>query len=134
MLTTLIPRANRNVAVKILSTAATERQDNFTFERHILQRIQHRNLSSRHPGRQHVLKLLDQFETDSPASRHLCLVTEVLACTLWDLDNVQGHGRYPLPLVKHVTRQLLQALDFLHSECGVMHTGQGSRPLPVLGH
>ena len=29
----------------------------------------------------------------------------------------------PVPLVKVVVRQLLMALDFLHRECQVVHTG-----------
>lgn len=29
----------------------------------------------------------------------------------------------PLPVVRHIARQLLEALEFLHDECGIIHTG-----------
>ena len=35
-----------------------------------------------------------------------------------------GRGGVPLPVVRHITRQLLVALDFLHRECGIVHTGE----------
>lgn len=32
-------------------------------------------------------------------------------------------GKLPIKAVKRITRQLLLGLDFLHRECGIIHTG-----------
>lgn len=32
-------------------------------------------------------------------------------------------GRVPIPLVKAFAKILLAGVDFLHSECGIIHTG-----------
>lgn len=39
------------------------------------------------------------------------------------LHGGRGSGGVPLPVVRHITQQLLTALDFLHRECGIVHTG-----------
>jgi serine/threonine-protein kinase SRPK3 len=36
--------------------------------------------------------------------------------------------RIPVAVMREVARQLLQGLDFLHRECGIIHTGT-STPL-----
>ncbi|KAF2215355.1 hypothetical protein CERZMDRAFT_110054 [Cercospora zeae-maydis SCOH1-5] len=54
------------------------------------------NVSSEHPGREHVRKLLDSFEIEGPHGKHICLGYEPLGNSL--------------------------ALDFLHTEAGIIHT------------
>ena len=73
---------------------------------------------SQHPGRTHVVTLMDSFEVSSAHGRHLCLVHGVLG----RFPKVNSPG-LPVPLVKAVAKQLLWALDFLHRECCVVHTG-----------
>jgi serine/threonine-protein kinase SRPK3 len=34
--------------------------------------------------------------------------------------------RIPVAVMKEVARQVLQGLDFLHRECGIIHTGRSS--------
>ncbi|KAF9518254.1 hypothetical protein BS47DRAFT_1379973 [Hydnum rufescens UP504] len=72
---------------------------------------------SRNPGRRHVVTLIDSFKLSSTQGNHLCLVHEVMG----RFPKVNGVG-LPIPLVKAVAKQLLQALDFLHHECHVIHT------------
>jgi serine/threonine protein kinase len=36
----------------------------------------------------------------------------------------QPDRKLPVPVVKRIARQLLHALNFLHQECGIIHTGQ----------
>ncbi|OBT54473.1 hypothetical protein VE04_04346 [Pseudogymnoascus sp. 24MN13] len=38
------------------------------------------------------------------------------------IAEVAGHGRIPAAVMKEVARQLLQGLDYLHRECGIIHT------------
>jgi len=73
---------------------------------------------SRNPGRTHIVTLIDSFEVSSTQGRHLCLVHETMG--LFPKVNSLG---LPVRLVKVVARQLLMALDFLHRECHVIHTG-----------
>jgi len=78
----------------------------------ILQHITQQARTSDHPGRSHVVTLQESFELESAHGRHLCLVQQALGT----FPALFQHGKkLPLPLVKHVSRQLLEALDFLHS-------------------
>ena len=51
-----------------------------------------------------------------------CMVFELLGSNLLDLIKLHGYRGIPAPAVKYITRQILQALDFLHKKCGVIHT------------
>jgi len=59
---------------------------------------------------------MDSFEVASTQGSHLCLVHEAMGRFVFDSRGL------PIPLVKVVAKQLLLALDFLHSECHVVHT------------
>lgn len=50
------------------------------------------------------------------------MVFELLGSNLLDLIKLHGYRGIPAPAVKYITRQVLQALDFLHKKCGVIHT------------
>jgi serine/threonine-protein kinase SRPK3 len=70
----------------------------------------------------HCCRLLDSFEHSGPHGRHICMVFEVLGDNLLALIRHYNHRGIPLPVVRHLTHQLLVALDFLHSTCGIIHT------------
>ncbi|GMM34338.1 hypothetical protein DASC09_016630 [Saccharomycopsis crataegensis] len=139
--------------------------------------------SDDHPGKKHVVKLLDYFLLAGPNGEHVCMVFELLgenmlsliykfrdlysqykdltdstspssskekdqslssslnesASTLslndsmsfgeastnvFALDKVfkDYYGGLPLSLVKRISKQMLLALDYLHRECGLIHT------------
>jgi serine/threonine protein kinase len=42
-------------------------------------------------------------------------------------------NRFPEEMVKSILTELLQALDFLHSECKAVHTGQTLSHIQVFG-
>lgn len=67
---------------------------------------------------------MDSFEVSSAQGSHLCLVHEAMA----KFPTVGRRG-LPVTLVKAVAKQLLLALDFLHRECHVVHTGAHSQTL-----
>ena len=56
------------------------------------------------------------------------MVFELLGQTLEaaKLQQEREHGaeRLPIPVVKQVARQLMLGLDYLHTDCGVIHTGK----------
>lgn len=75
-----------------------------------------------HPGRKHVVSLLDFFEHKGPNGVHVCMVFEVLGENLLGLIKRWNHRGIPTPLVKQITKQVLLGLDYLHRECGIIHT------------
>ncbi|VDB83455.1 unnamed protein product [Peniophora sp. CBMAI 1063] len=74
------------------------------------------------PGSSHVVQFLDDFTLSSPLGDHLALVTNVLGHHVGELQAEFENGRLPSSVVRHFGRQLLQALAFLHDECGIVHT------------
>lgn len=75
-----------------------------------------------HPGRAHVVSLLDSFEHKGPNGTHVCMVFEVLGENLLGLIKRWNHRGIPMALVKQITKQVLLGLDYLHRECGIIHT------------
>ncbi|KAH9948887.1 kinase-like domain-containing protein [Amylocystis lapponica] len=75
------------------------------------------------PGAPHCLQLIDQFFITKDQNDHLCLLTEVLGLSM---DAVQTtitlNGGFPSVLAKLFVHQLCLALDYLHSDCRVVHT------------
>ncbi|CAG8977773.1 hypothetical protein HYALB_00011158 [Hymenoscyphus albidus] len=75
-----------------------------------------------HPGRKHVVSLLDSFDHKGPNGTHVCMVFEVLGENLLGLIKRWHHRGIPMPLVKQIAKQVLMGLDYLHRECGIIHT------------
>ncbi|RAL68376.1 hypothetical protein DID88_007107 [Monilinia fructigena] len=71
-----------------------------------------------HPGRKHVVSLLDSFDHKGPNGTHVCMVFEVLGENLLGLIKRWNHRGIPMPLVKQITKQVLLGLDYLHRERG----------------
>lgn len=85
-------------------------------------------LKSSHPGQDHIRQPLDTFSLhQSDGSQHLCFAYSPLQTTLLDLQRLGGNAQ-PLPeeLVKEVLRYLLEALDYLHTDAGMIHCGMSS--------
>ncbi|RAL08329.1 putative protein kinase [Aspergillus homomorphus CBS 101889] len=77
---------------------------------------------SKHPGRIFVRKLLDHFDIQGPHGRHVCLVHESLGMSANVLLKMTPGQVMTLDDMKAGIRQLLIALDFLHSEYHIIHT------------
>lgn len=79
--------------------------------------------AKRHPGRDAVRSLLDSFDVAGPDGSHRCLVH----LPLWESVQTFLHRnpvkRLPVPVMASVLKQLFLALDFLHTECKLIHTG-----------
>ncbi|KAJ5121529.1 kinase-like domain-containing protein [Penicillium bovifimosum] len=83
----------------------------------------HMNLvETKHPGRHFIRKLLDHFYIQGPHGRHICLVHEPLGMSADALLKMSPGHVMTLDDMKPGIRQLLVALDFLHSECHIIHT------------
>lgn len=108
------------VAIKILSTHATQVQGKLANELNVLQRI-NTHLKT-HSGSKHIVTLLDNFTITDHHGPHLCLVFEALGAFHGCVFN--PNQKLPVPFVKSIAKQLLVALDFLHRECRIVHTGK----------
>lgn len=80
------------------------------------------SLSSEHPGREHIRKLLDSFEIEGPHGKHTCLVYEPLGNSLGELS-LLADGALEAHIIRQTMRPILTALQFLHAEARVIHTG-----------
>ncbi|ODV83560.1 hypothetical protein CANARDRAFT_181869, partial [[Candida] arabinofermentans NRRL YB-2248] len=168
----------RHVAIKIVR-ASKNYQEAAIDEIKILEKIN--SGTDDHPGKKHIVKLLDHFVHVGPNGDHICMVFEVLGenmlslllrykqfqkkktneikersnsettssittstpatrtsidddipppaaaeqhlSTLADLNILnESYGGLPLSLVKQIAKQLLLALDYMHRDCGLIHT------------
>ena len=109
----------KHVALKVVRSAAHYTETAID-EIKLLQKIVQANPD--HPGRRHVVSLLDSFEHKGPHGTHICMVFEVLGENLLGLIKRWNHRGIPMPLVKQITKQVLLGLDYLHRECGIIHT------------
>lgn len=110
---------NRHVAMKIIKSARTHRLTAID-EIKILSKINHTDLE--HPGHRHLVKLLDYFDHRGVNGVHICMVFEVLGENLVTLMIRYKHRGLPIKFVKQISKQVLWAVDFLHRECGIIHT------------
>lgn len=111
--------SKKHVALKVVRSAA-HYTETAVDEIKLLNKIV--QAKPNHPGRRHVVSLLDSFEHKGPHGTHVCMVFEVLGENLLGLIKRWNHRGIPMPLVKQITKQVLLGLDYLHRECGIIHT------------
>ncbi|KAL5345264.1 hypothetical protein ACLOAV_009634 [Pseudogymnoascus australis] len=76
-----------------------------------------------HPGKAYVRTIQDSFSITSRAgNHHQCLVHEVLSNDILSLRYTRPDCKLPEVMLKQILIHLLLALDFLHSECHIIHT------------
>ncbi|KAF2716372.1 kinase-like protein [Polychaeton citri CBS 116435] len=109
----------KHVALKVVRSAAHYTETALD-EIKLLNKVVEAN--KQHPGRAHVVSLLDHFNHKGPHGMHVCMVFEVLGENLLGLIKRWNHRGIPMPLVKQITKQVLLGLDYLHRECGIIHT------------
>ncbi|KAB8338889.1 hypothetical protein FH972_021831 [Carpinus fangiana] len=111
--------SGKHVALKVVRSAAHYTETAID-EIKLLKKVVEANPN--HPGKKHVVSLLDSFEHKGPNGVHVCMVFEVLGENLLGLIKRWNHRGIPMPLVKQITKQVLLGLDHLHRECGIIHT------------
>lgn len=89
----------------------------------ILQRISGAN--PKHHGWNFVRKLIDSFTVHEPKAEHTCTVFEALREPLWLYRRRFVGNVIPPDILKILLQMVLEGLDYLHSECHVIHTGKG---------
>lgn len=76
-----------------------------------------------HPGRPAIRSLLDRFFVDGPDDTHQCLVHVPLWENVWTFLHRNPIQRLPTPVLAIVLQRVFLALDYLHTECHIIHTG-----------
>ena len=81
-------------------------------------------LDSSHPDQSLIRELYDSLDLQGPGgSTHRCLVLQPMTMTLLEMMRMNPRP-FDLPLLKLTVKRLLLALDFLHAEVGLIHTGR----------
>ncbi|KAF5711542.1 CMGC SRPK kinase [Fusarium mundagurra] len=79
---------------------------------------------SKNPGWTNIRHLLDSFEISGPDGRHKVLVMQPAQMSLRDFKQVfRPDGGFDENLVRGAIEELLKALDFIHEEVQLVHTG-----------
>lgn len=82
------------------------------------------NLGSKsHPGRGAVRALLDSFTVSGPHGEHHFLVHPPLSESIKTFLRRNPIHRLPTVVLAVVLRQVFLALDYIHTECQIIHTG-----------
>ncbi|KAJ9257019.1 hypothetical protein DTO195F2_5698 [Paecilomyces variotii] len=110
---------SRFVAVKVHNSSQGS-SDEAVGERNLEQYIARKN--PLHRGHAFIRTHIDAFEVPGLSRRHLCLVYEPMREPIWQLRQRFPGGKFPPSLVKAYIFILLHGLEYLHSECGVVHT------------
>ncbi|XP_070765803.1 SRSF protein kinase 3 [Enoplosus armatus] len=112
-------RLGRRVAVKVLKSGAgfaQAGQDELALLRCASGPV------SRHPSSQRIVQLLDEFKLAGVNGVHMCLVLELLGPDLRSWQLCFGNPGLMRPSVKKILTQVLQGLDYLHTQCKIIHT------------
>ncbi|KAL6363252.1 hypothetical protein LRP88_02662 [Fusarium phalaenopsidis] len=78
--------------------------------------------STKHPGRDAVRELLDSFDVAGPDGCHRCLVHPPLNESMLTFLHRNPVRRLPALVLAFTLHRLFLALDFLHTECQIIHT------------
>lgn len=86
------------------------------------------NANRWHPGHSHVRTAEGMFSIARDGGDHQCLVQPPMWDSWGDLLYRNPSRRFSVPLLKGGLRHLLLALDYLHTECRLVHTGIAPAP------
>jgi hypothetical protein len=111
----------RYVAIKINANRRNSPAKASEGELGILRHISKAN--PRHKGWHFVRKLLNSFTLDGVSGKHQSLVFEPLREPLWLYRERFIGNVIPPEILKIMLQMVLHGLDYLHSECHVIHTG-----------
>ncbi|KAI9926764.1 hypothetical protein MW887_003859 [Aspergillus wentii] len=75
-----------------------------------------------HPGRDAVRTLLDTFNIEGPKDKHQCLVHTPLFESVLTFLRRNPVEKLPSAVIAFVLYRLFLALDYLHTECQIIHT------------
>ena len=78
-----------------------------------------------HPGRKYIQSLLNESSLEGPIGTHLCVLSEVVGCSVAESKEAATTRMFRLPVARAISAQVLMGLAYMHS-CGVTHCGMSS--------
>lgn len=96
--------------------------DHAQHEREVEKHIAQQDKS--HRGYEIIRTCIESFEVTGPEGTHLCLAYEPMREPFWILQKRFVERKLPLSIAKSYLLILLAGLDYLHSECRIVHTGK----------
>lgn len=81
------------------------------------------SMKTTHQGALLVRELCDHFQIPDLNGTHICLTQEPLGMSLETLRQLMPEKQLSADVLKAVLKHLLLALDFLHTEAKMVHTG-----------
>ncbi|RAL06582.1 kinase-like protein [Aspergillus homomorphus CBS 101889] len=88
----------------------------------VYEHMDHQLRTSPHQGRHNIRRLLHSFKLFGPSGTHTVLVFEAAQMSLRDMKLVFRQDGFDEEFVKGAVTELLQALDFLHTQANIVHT------------
>lgn len=110
-------RGHQHVAMKVYESDSTQGRRELEVYRHL------NSMTTAHVGCTLVRTALDNFDISTPKGNHLCLIHKPLGMSLAGLKGRAPGKRIPEELLKLTLIHIFHALDFLHTEARVIHTG-----------
>jgi len=110
--------ARKYVTIKINVNTLT--QEFLKGRREIARTLMQTN--AQHPGYSHVRFMLDTFKIKSKNGDHLCIVYDVLREPIDECQEKFPQGLFSSDKLRKLLPALLKGLDYMHSECHVVHT------------
>lgn len=97
-------------------------------EMDMLCELKDKTLLSRHPGKDHTRLPYSIFDIESNTGRHYCFASKAQGVSLQYLREKWPETTFPRSIIRSLISGVLLAIDFLHSDGGVAHTGALLRP------
>ncbi|XP_017785447.1 PREDICTED: SRSF protein kinase 3-like [Nicrophorus vespilloides] len=107
------------VAIKVLK--AVHLCDNMAKEE-ISLLTELRRIGSDHPGRKHIIEMVEHFDVSSINGNHVCIGFELMGPSLLHLITQSHYQGIYEGAVKCIIRQVLLGLSYLHNKCKIIHT------------
>ncbi|RMJ14693.1 hypothetical protein CDV36_005596 [Fusarium kuroshium] len=111
---------DKYVAIKVNASNHPSRRVPPENEVDIMEHIS--RVNPQHKGWHFVRKLSDSFSVSGASGSHACLVLEALREPLWLYRRRYTGNVIPPEILKILVQMILHALDYLHTECQIIHT------------
>ncbi|KAF7198303.1 Serine/threonine-protein kinase SRPK [Pseudocercospora fuligena] len=79
-------------------------------------------INTDHPGKHAIRELQHTFRVEADGSEHTCALFEPLGTSLEKLKKLCPGNVIPADILRVITKEVLIALDFLHTEAQIVHT------------
>ena len=106
-----------SVALKVFTNDAQSREE-INIYKYLM------SVRSKHPGRNCIRNALDAFPMQGPNGEHQCIVHEPVLENAQELLRRNPSHRFTEALLRIFLIRLLTALDYLHTDAHLIHTGK----------